>query len=121
MRDGINLRRGYWEAKDTGDKLDDEIRKKTAKGYPLSNTIFEDTIHAALYQDGSEVFRADLHNTQEIADLLNLYYRYTAPDIAGFEQAVGEFKDHVPELATKLLERIADAHKRNERFEKAYA
>ena len=28
---------GYWEAKDTSDDLDDEIRKKLAKGYPQDN------------------------------------------------------------------------------------
>lgn len=39
LRDDFNLHRGYWEAKDTSDKLDVEIRKKIARGYPLSNTI----------------------------------------------------------------------------------
>ena len=33
--DEYNLHRGYWEAKDTDDKLDAEISKKVAKGYPL--------------------------------------------------------------------------------------
>jgi len=33
LKDGYNLTRGYWEAKDTGDDLDEEIRKKIAKGY----------------------------------------------------------------------------------------
>jgi hypothetical protein len=42
LRDDFNLHRGYWEAKDTGDKLDVEIRKKITQGYPLSNTNFED-------------------------------------------------------------------------------
>jgi NADPH-dependent 7-cyano-7-deazaguanine reductase QueF len=40
VKDAFNLTRGYWEAKDTGDDLDEEMRKKIAKGYPLSNTIF---------------------------------------------------------------------------------
>jgi hypothetical protein len=43
-----HLRRGYWEAKDTDDKLDSEIKKKIGKGYPLTNTIFEDTRQAVL-------------------------------------------------------------------------
>ena len=30
------LPRGYWEAKDTQDDLETEIRKKKAKGYPLN-------------------------------------------------------------------------------------
>jgi hypothetical protein len=31
--DEFNLHRGYWEAKDTDDNLDDEISRKSAKGY----------------------------------------------------------------------------------------
>src|SRR5258706_15799922 len=38
LRDSFFVR-GYWEAKDTGDELDNEIRKKIALGYPLTNTI----------------------------------------------------------------------------------
>jgi hypothetical protein len=53
LRDDF-LRRGYWEAKDTHDNLDAEIQKKIAKGYPLSNIIFEDTRQGVLYQGGRE-------------------------------------------------------------------
>jgi hypothetical protein len=44
--------RGYWEAKDSADDLDAEIRKKISKGYPLLNTIFEDTRTGVLFQNG---------------------------------------------------------------------
>jgi hypothetical protein len=47
--DEYNLHRGYWEAKDTDDKLDIEIKKKIAKGYRLTSTIFEDTRQAVLF------------------------------------------------------------------------
>src|SRR5438105_3311547 len=49
VRDEYNLIRGYWEAKDTADDLDEEIRKKILRGYPLTNIIFEDTRRAVLY------------------------------------------------------------------------
>ncbi|MGH8010218.1 MAG: type ISP restriction/modification enzyme, partial [Candidatus Binatia bacterium] len=49
FRDDYYLERGYWEAKDSRDNLETEIKKKVAKGYPLTNTIFEDTRHAYLY------------------------------------------------------------------------
>jgi hypothetical protein len=65
------LHRGYWEAKDTDDKLDVEITKKIKKGYPLSNIIFEDTRQAVLYQGKREVLRIDLSQPQNVADLLN--------------------------------------------------
>ncbi|MGO8731539.1 MAG: hypothetical protein ACLQVM_01965 [Terriglobia bacterium] len=43
LRDRNSLPRGYWEAKDTQDDLDTEIKRKIAHGYPLSDIIFEDT------------------------------------------------------------------------------
>ncbi|MEX0612338.1 MAG: hypothetical protein WD738_23510 [Pirellulales bacterium] len=46
LRDEYFLHHGYWEAKDSSDKLDVEIRKKIERGYPVSNTIFEDTATA---------------------------------------------------------------------------
>lgn len=49
FKDEMNLVRGYWEAKDTADKLDTEIKKKQTAGYPLNNIIFEDTATAVLY------------------------------------------------------------------------
>ena len=73
LQDGNYLPRGYWEAKDTHDDLDVEIRKKRAKGYPLGNIIFEDTTRAVLYQNGAEHARYDLANSQAVADLLNQF------------------------------------------------
>ena len=99
LRDLFNLNRGYWEAKDTHDDLDAEIRAKIARGYPLANTIFEDTRQAVLYQNGRERNRYDLADRQKLADLLNDFFGYTEPDIEGFEQAVTEFQERVPELA----------------------
>jgi len=52
LRDAFLLPRGYWEAKDTADELNAEIKKKIGIGYPLTNIIFEDTHRAVLYQDG---------------------------------------------------------------------
>jgi hypothetical protein len=70
FKDEMNLVRGYWEAKDTADKLDAEIEKKRKAGYPLNNIIFEDTRQAVLYQNGTERNRFDLTKPQELVDLL---------------------------------------------------
>src|ERR1017187_4490987 len=43
VRDEFRLARGWWEAKDTTDRLAAEIQKKLKAGYPARNTIFEDT------------------------------------------------------------------------------
>jgi hypothetical protein len=60
--DEFNLHRGYWEAKDTDDDLDAEVSKKSAKGYPLNNIIFEDTRTAVLFQNGTERYRINVPN-----------------------------------------------------------
>ena len=120
LRDEFSLHRGYWEAKDTDDDLTAEISKKIAKGYPLTNTIFEDTRRAVLFQNGAVAFEADLQQPQQLADLLNAFYVYTEPDIEGFEQAVAEFKERVPELALALAAKIAQAHADNRKFQDAF-
>ena len=84
LRDFLNLRRGFWEAKDTHNDLDVEISKKIAKGYALSNTILEDTRTAVLYQDGVQRYRLDLTDPKQLASLLNEFYTYTEPEIEGF-------------------------------------
>ena len=73
LRDDFNLHRGYWEAMDTADDLSAEIRKKTAKGYPLTNTIFEDTRRAVLFQNGGVALDIDLADHQALAELLNAF------------------------------------------------
>src|SRR5260370_36062423 len=49
VRDEFRLARGWWEAKDTADKLVSEIQKKLNARYPPSNTIFEGTQTTVLY------------------------------------------------------------------------
>jgi hypothetical protein len=121
LRDLFNARCGYWEAKDTHDDLDVEITKKIAKGYPLVNTIFEDTREAVLYQDGQERNRFDLADPKQLANLLNDFFSYTEPEIESFHTAVEEFKEAVPELAKKLVEIIARSHQTDKNFQKAFA
>ncbi len=120
LQDGNYLPRGYWEAKDTHDDLDDEIRKKRVKGYPLINSIFEDTTKAVLFQNGAEHARYDLTDAHAVADLLNQFYTFAEPDIEGFENAVREFRERVPELAEGLKVRIAEGHQTNPKFEAAF-
>src|SRR5579859_406437 len=98
LRDSFNLPRGYWEAKDTADDLDAEIKKKIAAGYSTINTIFEDTRRAVLYQDGRVTLDISLANRHDLAILLQHFFTYTEPLIATFEAAVQEFKQRIPEL-----------------------
>ncbi len=120
LQDEYYQQRGYWEAKDTDDDLEAEIQKKIAKGYPLKNTIFEDTRRAVLFQNGDACFRADLHDPQQAADLLNLFLSHSEPAIEDFERAVGEFKERIPQLAKGLDAKIKLAHRENKTFQAAY-
>jgi predicted helicase len=120
IRDANGLPRAYWEAKDTDDDLDKEIQKKIAKGYPLSNIIFEDTRVAVLFQGGTEVLRVELSNRGQLLSLLVQFFSFIGPDIEGFEAAVEEFKDRVPELAKGLLKKIHEAQKADDKFVAAF-
>src|SRR2546423_1267524 len=116
LRDTFNLPRGYWEAKDTKDDLNIEIRKKINAGYPVSNTIFEDTRRAILYQSNKPVLEVDLTQPKELTNVLDSFFHYAAPDIATFEHAVLDFKESIPDLAQGLLQRIQEEHAKNKTF-----
>ena len=88
FKDQVNLVRGYWEAKDTSDKLDVEIEKKRKAGYPLNNIIFEDTATAVLYQHGQRILTADMKDPDKLSELIVQFFRYVEPEIEEFEHAV---------------------------------
>lgn len=111
------FRRGIWEAKGPDINLEQEIQKKITAGYPLENALFENTRTAILYQNKKRnpaVF--DLSKASDIRDLLRYFLTYTEPEIEGFETAVQEFKNRIPELATELLKTIDQEYKQNKGF-----
>jgi len=121
FRDDFQMRRAYWEAKDTADDLEAEVRKKIARGYPLTNTIFEDTRQGLLYQNGQLAMRADLTKPAQLCDLLNALFSFTEPAHEDFDKAIDEFSERVPELARGLVAKIEEAHRENRPFQKAFA
>src|SRR6266487_921701 len=121
LRDTFDLRRGFWEAKGPKSDLDKEIAKKITDGYPLTNTIFENTHRAVLYQNKRRVpTEYDLQSPNHVSDLLRQFLTYTEPDIENFETAVQEFKERIPELAKALLAIIEREYKVNKRFITAF-
>ncbi len=54
--DTFKLPHGYWEAKDTGDDLDKEVKKKFAAGYPKDNILFQAPDRIIIWQDARQVF-----------------------------------------------------------------
>src|SRR5437868_6007659 len=121
VRDEFRLARGWWEAKDTSDKLASEIQKKLKAGYPTRNTIFEDTQTAVLYQDRSEKGEFALGEPVKIAELLNEFFSHDETDEREFHRAMDEYKNRIPDLAQSLREHIAAAHKTNKKFKTAFA
>jgi predicted helicase len=121
LRDANSIPRGYWEAKDSRDDLAREIEHKIRRGYPLTNTIFEDTRRAVLYQNRDRVLEVDLSDPAELVRLLHRFYSHTEPEIKEFEAAVEEFEQRVPDLAKGLAVKIKEAHDRNRPFQEAFA
>lgn len=110
---------GYWEAKDTADDLDEEIRKKLAKGYPQDNIIFENSGTAVLIQNRQEVFRCSMTDTEKLLKLVSLFFKYEREEIRDFRKAVEQFKHDIPAVLTALRERIDTAYEKNPDFRAA--
>jgi predicted helicase len=110
---------GYWEAKDTNDDLDEEIRKKTAIGYPRNNIIYEDTNTAVLIQNKREVARAKMEDTEALFRLLELFFAYERPEIADFRKAVRQFAADLPAVLERLREIIAEKRAQSREFARA--
>jgi predicted helicase len=120
LRDSFDLKRGFWEAKGPKSDLEREIQKKIANGYPLINTIFENTKRAILYQNKNRANEYDLLNPNDVVFLLRDFFTYTEPEIESFWVAVNEFKEQIPELARALLSIIEQEHKLNKKFIAAF-
>ncbi len=110
---------GYWEAKDANDGLDGEIEKKFRRGYPQDNIIFSDDVTAVLVQSRQEVLRCDMTDTKKLAQLLNLFFGFERPEIAGFRSAVEQFKHDLPAVLGALRDMIDAQEKNNAAFRAA--
>jgi hypothetical protein len=69
LLDHFKLPHGYWEAKDTADDLDKEIKKKFAAGYPRDNILFQAPQRAVLYQHGQEDRRAGKRSASRLSQV----------------------------------------------------
>jgi predicted helicase len=110
---------GYWEAKDTNDDLDEEIRKKTSIGYPRDNIIYEDTDSAVLIQNKREVGRVSMEDADKLFHLLELFFAYERPEIADFRKAVRQFAADLPAVLERLREIISEKRAQSREFARA--
>lgn len=115
----LRLPFGYWEAKDEKDDLDAEIALKFKRGYPKDNIIFDDSTQVVLIQNGSEVIRCKVDDTEALQKLLALFFGYQRPEIAEFRKAVVQFTTDLPAVLDALRAMIDAAHDENAAFRTA--
>ena len=120
LLDQYRLRHGVWEAKDESDDLPKEIKKKVAAGYPTDNILFQAPERAILWQNGREVFDADLTRADELVKALTHFFEYQPPAYEQWEQAVADFQTEIPEFGRALTELIEQERKTNPRFRAAF-
>jgi predicted helicase len=121
LLDRWKLARGFWEAKDEHDDLAEEARKKISIGYPTTNTLFQSPARAILYQHGKKVLDSELGTPSTLVDVLKTFFQYEPPSIAEWERAVADFGEHVPRLATALLDLVERERLESRRFAAAFA
>ncbi len=116
VKDALRLSWGYWEAKDTSDDLDEEIRKKFAKGYPQDNILFEDSHTAVLIQAGTEAGRVLLADDAATDRLLAQFLNYERPEVRTFRRAIEQFRHDLPGVVESLRGAIERAEHDNAAF-----
>ena len=115
------LRYGVWEAKDSDDDLDTEIKSKFQSGYPRDNIIFQEPRRAILYQGGKRFYEADLRKRDQLVHALDLFFAWKPAVFDEWEKAVNEFKLRVPELGRSFAKLIRKERQTNARYNAAFA
>ena len=119
--DEYGLPFAYWEAKDTDDDLLKAIQDKREAGYPLDNILFQNPQRAILYQNGGVALDIDITEPARLIAALQYLLSWTAPALDNWQTAVSDFREHVPDLASKLKELIDQRHETDPTFKKAFA
>ena len=117
VRDSLRMTRGLWEAKDTQDDLDREIRNKLGQGYSGTNILFENSATAVLVQNDQEVMRAQMADPAALDKLIRQFLAYELPEIQEFRDARQQFKDDLPAVLGSLRETIVDAEDGNPEYQ----
>ena len=120
IRDTYELPLAYWEAKDMDDDLSRSVVEKREAGYPLDNILFQTPQRAILYQNGTEVLDLDITEPANLIAALQYLFTYTPPQLDNWQTAVTDFREHVPDLASKLKELIEQRHETDPAFKKAF-
>ena len=118
--DDFTLVHGHWEAKDIGDDLDVAVKSKFQAGYPRDNILFQTPKRAILWQNGVQVRDVDLTDSDLLVDILQSFFAYRPQQIVDWEDAVGQFKDKVPDIGGGLSKLIKEQRKTNCLFTRTF-
>ena len=118
--DEYSLPLAYWEAKDIDDDLPKAVQEKRDTGYPFDNILFQTPQRAILYQNEQEVLDLDITEPTNLIAALQHLFAYTPPELNNWKTAVTDFREHVPDLANELKERIEQHHETDPTFKKAF-
>ncbi|MCX6237784.1 MAG: N-6 DNA methylase [Bacteroidia bacterium] len=121
LKDSLRQDWGYWESKDEADNIDEEISKKFAKGYPKDNILFEDSNTAILIQEGNEVMRIAMSDTEALDRIIHEFISYERPEVENFHKAIELFKQDIPKVTDTLRGIILSQEKTNAKFIEAEA
>jgi len=114
------LRYGLWEAKDSDDDLEKEVKVKFAAGYPRDNILFQEPRRAILYQNGERFMDADLSKPEQLVHVLDLFFSWVPPAFDQWEKAVEEFKGRVQELGENLAQLVRKERQTNAGYREAF-
>jgi hypothetical protein len=70
LRDTFWRTHGFWEAKDSDDDLEAEVRRKFDQGYPDNNILFQAPNRALLFQNGQPALDADFTDRRKLVEVL---------------------------------------------------
>ncbi|WP_091512076.1 type ISP restriction/modification enzyme [Flexibacter flexilis] len=120
LKNMMKLDCGYWESKDSKDDLEKEIEAKIRKGYPLSNTVFEDSNTAILYQNNDRVLRVNMRDDAELDKLLQKFVKLELPYVQEFNKALEQFKTDIPKILDTFRELLKEKHHENAGFQQKF-
>ena len=116
----IGIPFAYWEAKDIDDDLSQAVQQKRDAGYPLENILFQTPERGLLIQNGQVALDLEITEPANLIAILQYLFGYTAPALADWQNAVTDFREHVPDLASKLMELIEQRYDSDPSFKKAF-
>ena len=121
VRDEFELPLAYWEAKDVDDDLLKAVEEKRDAGYPFDNILFQTPQRAILYQNGQVALDLDITVPANLISALQYLFSYTPPQLHDWQAAVADFREHVPDLASELKERIEERYETDPAFRTAFS